>query len=44
MVRTDIERVYDLPDPISELQDAVGLTRKTIKRILEMRPIEGVRS
>ena len=35
VVRTDVERVYDLPDPISELQDAVGLTRKTIKRILE---------
>lgn len=28
-------RVYDLPDPIGELQDAVGLTRGTIKRILE---------
>ena len=35
VVTTDVERVYDLPDPISELQDAVGLTRKTIKRILE---------
>jgi len=28
-------RVYDLPDPIAELQDAVGLTRATLKRILE---------
>lgn len=27
--------MYDLPDPIAELQDAVGLTRATIKRILE---------
>lgn len=26
---------YDLPDPIAELQDAVGLTRATIKAILE---------
>ena len=26
---------YDLPDPITELQDAVGLTRGTIKAILE---------
>ncbi|MCV0003412.1 restriction endonuclease [Mobiluncus mulieris] len=26
---------YDLPDPIAELQDAVGLTRGTIKTILE---------
>ena len=26
---------YDLPDPIAELQDAVGLTRATLKRILE---------
>lgn len=26
---------YDLPDPIAELQDAVGLTRKTLKAILE---------
>ena len=26
---------YDLPDPISELQDAVNLTRGTIKAILE---------
>ena len=35
VVTTDATRVYDLPDPIAELQDAVGLTRKTIKRILE---------
>ena len=35
VVRTDMGRVYDLPDPISELQDAVGLTRRTIMRILE---------
>lgn len=26
---------YDLPDPIRELQDVVGLTRRTLKRILE---------
>lgn len=35
VVTTDSARVYDLPDPIAELQDAVGLTRATIKRILE---------
>ena len=35
VVTTDVSRVYDLPDPISELQDAVGLTRRTIFRILE---------
>ncbi len=35
IVRVAGERVYDLPDPIAELQDAVGLTRATIKRILE---------
>lgn len=35
VVTTDMSRVYDLPDPISELQDAVGLTRRTIMRILE---------
>lgn len=28
-------RSYDLPDPIRQLQDAVGLTRMTLKRILE---------
>ena len=35
LVRTAGRAVYDLPDPIAELQDAVGLTRATIKRILE---------
>ena len=31
-----VERIkYNLPDPIAELQDAVGLTRSTIKQILE---------
>lgn len=35
LVNTENVRVYDLPDPLSELQDAVGLTRATIKRILE---------
>lgn len=35
VVTTDMSRVYDLPDPVSELQDAVGLTRRTIMRILE---------
>lgn len=35
VVTTDAAGVYDLPDPISELQDAVGLTRRTIMRILE---------
>lgn len=34
-VKTSAVRAYDLPDPIWELQDAVGLTRSTIKRILE---------
>lgn len=34
-VKTSAVRAYDLPDPIGELQDAVGLTRSTIKRILE---------
>ena len=39
-VRTNLVSVegqsrYDLPDPIAELQDAVGLTRATIARILE---------
>ena len=28
-------REYDLPDPLAELQDAVGLTRATLKAILE---------
>lgn len=35
IVRTGGRRVYDLPDPIAELQDAVELTRGTIARILE---------
>ncbi len=35
LVRTAGRAAYDLPDPIAELQDAVGLTRATIKRILE---------
>lgn len=35
LVRTAGRNAYDLPDPITELQDAVGLTRATIKRILE---------
>ena len=35
IVKTSAVRAYDLPDPIWELQDAVGLTRSTIKRILE---------
>ena len=35
LVRTAGRAKYDLPDPIAELQDAVGLTRATIKRILE---------
>ncbi|MCH4083875.1 MAG: DEAD/DEAH box helicase family protein [Olsenella sp.] len=35
LVRTDAAHVYDLPDPLSELQDRVGLTRGTIARILE---------
>lgn len=35
LVDVDTSRHYDLPDPIAELQDAVGLTRSTIARILE---------
>lgn len=35
LVNVDGVRSYDLPDPISELQDAVGLTRSTIARILQ---------
>ena len=35
IIRVDESGMYDLPDPISELQDAVNLTRATIKRILE---------
>lgn len=33
-VNTKTVRAYDLPDPIAELQDAVDLTRHTLKRIL----------
>ena len=35
IVRVAGSREYDLPDPIAELQDAVGLTRATLKRVLE---------
>ena len=35
LVDVDVSKDYDLPDPIAELQDAVGLTRSTIARILE---------
>ena len=35
VVTTDNTRAYDLPDPLTELQDRVGLTRATCKRILE---------
>ena len=35
IVSNDTGVTYDLPDPIAQLQDAVGLTRHTIKRILE---------
>lgn len=35
VVRVGSKMHYDLPDPIAELQDAVGLTRKTIMAILE---------
>lgn len=35
LVDADRSRIYDLPDPIAELQDAVGLTRSTLARILE---------
>ena len=35
VVRTAAARAYDLPDPIGELVDVVGLTRATVKRILE---------
>lgn len=34
IVKASQERVYDLPDPIAEIQDVVGLTRATVKRIL----------
>ncbi len=35
VVKTVATRAYDLPDPIGELVDVVGLTRATVKRILE---------
>ena len=35
IVSTTGTRIYDLPDPIAELQDAVGLTRATLAHILE---------
>ena len=35
LVSAEDQKRYDLPDPIAELQDAVGLTRATIARILE---------
>ena len=35
LVNVEGRRIYDLPDPIAELQDRVGLTRSTLKRILE---------
>ena len=35
VVNTSEHLHYDLPDPIRELQDVVGLTRKTLKRILQ---------
>ena len=35
IVRVAGSREYDLPDPIADLQDAVGLTRATLKRVLE---------
>lgn len=35
LIATSEHLAYDLPDPIAELQDVVGLTRKTLKRILE---------
>ena len=35
VVATGAVRAYDLPDPLAELQDSVGLTRATCKRILE---------
>ena len=35
LVNVEGSKTYDLPDPIAELQDAVGLTRATIARILE---------
>ena len=35
LVNVEGPKSYDLPDPIAELQDAVGLTRATIARILQ---------
>lgn len=35
MVNVSGNPEYDLPDPIAQLQDAVGLTRATLKEILE---------
>lgn len=35
LVNVEGQKAYSLPDPIAELQDAVGLTRATIARILE---------
>lgn len=35
LVNVDGHATYNLPDPIAELQDAVGLTRATIARILD---------
>lgn len=35
LVNVEDSKTYDLPDPIAELQDVVGLTRATIARILE---------
>lgn len=35
LVNVEGQKAYSLPDPIAELQDAVGLTRTTIARILE---------
>lgn len=34
LVNTNAAHVYDLPDPLSELSDSVGLTRSTLARIL----------
>lgn len=34
IVKASQGRVYDLPDPITEIQDVVGLTRATVKKIL----------
>lgn len=34
LVKASCARAYNLPDPIAEIQDVVGLTRTTIKKIL----------